>query len=456
MHLERIGHSVRYGLTALTILVWGMAITVSAAPQNKEVRKGPHHELKSSEKFLDDHPSIAADLAQDPSLISNQDYLAHHAELRQFLQEHPGVLQEMVAKNKHCSVPIPAIFDRASPAVVFIYTTSINPYRVTDRVQHFVGSGFIFDESGLILTNAHVAFGRQTLVVTLDDGTSLPAELVGADPIFDIAVLSIPKPEKGMLPVIKLGDSDQVHVGEEALAIGNPLGLDQSLTRGIVSAINRVLPETFFSLQEPLIQIDVPINPGNSGGPLLNRCGEVIGITTAIIPDANSIGFAVPINLAKAVVPSLVEQGHLVRPWLGFHGQFVGRELQNLLKIPLDVGFLVEVVEPGSPAAEAELRGGGLEFTIATRDYLLGGDIITKMNGKPLTSPDNVIEALEAATVGSTINLTLFRDGKYVEVNYMLPERPLLPGDIPSQGTAVPLSKGSLVKGPPRSLPFRF
>ncbi|MGH9803215.1 MAG: S1C family serine protease, partial [Blastocatellia bacterium] len=118
-------------------------------------------------------------------------------------------------------------------------------------------------------------------------------------------------------PTLNLGDSDQVRVGQEMLALGNPLGLDQSLTRGIVSAVNRVLPGTFFSLREPLIQVDTPINHGNSGGPLLNRCGEVVGITTAIIPDAQSIGFAIPINLAKAVLPDLLKQGHLIRPWQG-------------------------------------------------------------------------------------------------------------------------------------------
>ena len=364
--------------------------------------------------------------------------------------------QEVAAKPDDCLVPIPTIFDRASPAVVFIYATSINPYRLSDRVEHIVGSGFIFDASGLVLTNSHVAFGRQSLMVTLDDGTNLPAELVGADPIFDIAVLRIPTPDHGTLPVAGLGDSDRIHVGEEAVAIGNPLGLDQSLTHGVVSAINRVLPETFFSLEEPMIQIDAPINPGNSGGPLLNRCGEVIGITTAIIPGAQNIGFAIPINLAKAIIPSLVAEGHLARPWLGFHGQFVDGDLQKLLRIPLDVGFLVEVVEPGSPAEKAELRGGDLEMTIGATDLLIGGDIITKLNGTPLTAPRQVIDALQRLKVGSDVKLTVFREGQYLETSYTLPERPLLPGDIPGQGTAVPLSGRHAAKVLSRRASFRF
>src|SRR5262249_56127389 len=143
------------------------------------------------------------------------------------------------------------------------------------------------------------------------------------------ALLQIPKPENAALPTLSFGDSDQVGVGQETLALGNPLGLDQSLTRGIVSAVNRIIPSTFFSLQEPLIQVDTPINHGNSGGPLLNRCGEVVGITTAIAPDAQNIGFAIPINLAKAVVPDLLKQGHLSRPCLASHGHSLTPNLQH-------------------------------------------------------------------------------------------------------------------------------
>lgn len=206
------------------LLIAGGAETINPFPFQQRAEKAPHYELKKFEKFLDDHPAIAADLERAPSLIANQSYLAGRPELRQFLQTHPELAQEVLAKSGQCSQSIPAIFDRVSPAVVFIYATSINPYRTTDRVEHVVGSGFIFDASGLVLTNSHVAFGRQTLIVALEDGTSLPAQLVGADPIFDIAVLRIPKPEKGTLPVVALGDSDRLHVGEEMLAIGNPLG----------------------------------------------------------------------------------------------------------------------------------------------------------------------------------------------------------------------------------------
>ncbi len=351
-----------------------------------------------------------------------------------------------------CSMTVPSIFERVSPAVVYISGTSINPYQLSDRVEHVVGSGFVIDPGGLILTNSHVAFPRQSLVVTLNDGTSLPARLVGADPIFDVALLRVPVPPGVKLQTIALGDSDRVHVGEEAVAIGNPLGLDQTLTHGSVSAINRVLPVTFFSSEEPLIQIDTPINPGNSGGPLLNSCGEAVGITTAIIPSAQNIGFAVPSNLVKALLPSLVKEGHVVRPWLGFHGQFLDGELQKVFRVNLVPGFLVEVVEPGSPAERAGLQGGDLEVNIAGHEFLLGGDIITAIDGTPVASPDKVAEALRGMKVGSHVTLTVFRDGKELKLAYDLPERPILPGDIDGPGASFSLLSATRAQRPPLKL----
>jgi S1-C subfamily serine protease len=337
------------------------------------------------------------------------------------------------AARPGCSSDIPTLFERVSPAVVMISAQSINPYKVQGRVSRIIGSGFIYDSKGLIITNSHVAFGRQTLSVTLDDGTVLPARLLGADPIFDIAVLQIPKLDKGKLPTVALGDSEHVRVGESVIAIGNPFGLDQTVTRGIVSGVNRILPETPLSLSEPLIQTDAPINPGNSGGPLLNLCGEVIGMNTAIIPDAQNIGFAIPIDLVKSIVPALIRDGRMIRPWLGFHGTMIGANLRKVLTLPLTDGLLVEVVEPGSPAEIAGMRGGEVEFTLGTISLLLGGDIVTAINGVPTTDAEKIAPIMRALKVGSVLKLSVFREGEIREVTYTLPERPLLPGDLPEE-----------------------
>ena len=337
------------------------------------------------------------------------------------------------AARPGCSTDIPTLFDRVSPAVVMISAQSINPYKVQGRVSHIIGSGFIYDSKGLIITNSHVAFGRQALYVTLDDGSVVAAHLLGADPIYDIAVLQIPKPEKGKFTTVPLGDSEHLRVGENVIAIGNPLGLDQTVTRGIVSGVNRILPGTPLSLSEPLIQTDTPINPGNSGGPLLNMCGEVIGMNTAIVPDAQNIGFAIPVNLIKTVLPALIRDGRMIRPWLGFHGSMVGAELRKVLKLPLTDGLLVEVVEPGSPAEIAGMRGGEIEFTLGTISLLLGGDIITRINGVPTTDADKIAPIMRGVKVGDKLKMSVFRDGETREVVYTLPERPLLPGDLPEE-----------------------
>ena len=257
-----------------------------------------------------------------------------------------------------CQEPIPDLFQRVSKAVVSITAASINPYDSFDQMVRQMGSGFLIDPSGLILTNSHVVFGQQIITVTLDDGANLPAQIVGADPLLDIALIRdrAGRPPRSC-PAVKLGDSAHLLVGEEVFAIGNPFGLDQTLTRGIVSAVNRILPGGSWSVREPLIQTDAAINPGSSGGPLVNRCGDVIGINTAILPDAQSIGFSIPIHLATGVMPELLLDGRVIRPWIGIQGQLVSPALKELLRAPLADGFLVEVVEPRSPGGKGGRPG---------------------------------------------------------------------------------------------------
>ena len=332
--------------------------------------------------------------------------------------------------NPNCTDSISELFKRVSPSVVFISAVSIDPFKVINRVKTVIGSGFIINKDGLILTNSHVVFGRHVIIVTLDDGTKTVAKLLGADPVLDLAVLQIPTPLEGH-PAAALGDSDEVQIGEEVLAIGNPMGLEQTLTRGIVSGVNRILPESTLSMTLPLIQTDAAINPGNSGGPLVNRCGEVIGINTSILMDAENIGFAVPINIAKQVIPQLVRQGRVIRPWVGIHGRLIKKETLAILNIPLVDGFLVETVEPGSPAERVGVHGGDLPITIVGTEFLLGGDVITEINGQSLDDPEKFLKLVRSLKIGDKLNLTLYRGTKTRKLEFELPERPILMGDLP-------------------------
>ncbi len=329
------------------------------------------------------------------------------------------------------------VFKEVSPSVVFIAATSIDPFKIINRVKTGIGSGFIISKDGLILTNSHVVFGSQHIVVTLDNGTKAIGKLIGADPILDLAVLKIPPPPEG-LPVISLGDSNAIQVGEQVMVIGNPLGLEQTLTLGIISGVNRILSESLLGERHPLIQTDAAISPGNSGGPLVNRYGEVIGITTSFLHDAQNIGFALPINIAKGVIPQLVEQGRVIRPWVGIHGKLVKKEALSIINIPFVDGFLIETVEPGSPAEREGVHGGELPIAIVGTEFLLGGDIITEINGQAMNDPEKFLKVVRSLKVGDKVNLSLYREMKTRNVEFTLPERPILPGDLPSE-----ISRGS-------------
>ena len=344
------------------------------------------------------------------------------------------------AANPDCTEPIPELFERVSPSVVSISAVAVDPFEVNNRVSLVAGSGFIVSADGLVLTNSHVVFGHQAITVTLDDGRKAEAKLLGADPIVDLAVLRIPVSREGH-PRALLGNSDSIRIGEEVIAIGNPLGLEQTLTRGVVSGLNRFLPDSPLTLTPPLIQTDAPINPGNSGGPLFNRCGEVIGITTSMVADAQNIGFAVPINIAKQVVPGLVEQGRVIRPWLGVSGRLISKELMAIISVPLVDGFLVEKVDSGSPAQQAGIREGVLPITIGGEDFVLGGDIITEINGQSLNDPRRFARLVGSLKVGDSVQLTLYHGKETRKVEFKLQERPVLPGDLrPSfSGTLLPM-----------------
>ncbi|MBW1768095.1 MAG: trypsin-like peptidase domain-containing protein [Deltaproteobacteria bacterium] len=287
------------------------------------------------------------------------------------------------------------------------------------------GSGFIIDSKGYILTNNHVVERAQKITVTLADGRKLPATLVGRDPASDLAIIEIPSGSVDVVAV--LGDSDQVRVGQKAIAIGNPFGLSHTLTTGIISALKREIRREDGTQIDDLMQTDAAINPGNSGGPLLNSNGEVIGINTAIFSLSGGyqgIGFAIPINRAKEVATQLITTGKVTRPWLGITGIRITRNLARELGLGVENGVLIVEVIPGSPADQAGLKGGNREIIIGNVRLLIGGDIITAVNEHKIEDMKEIIRLLNRFSAGQTITLEIFRNQTPWEVQVFLAKRP--------------------------------
>ena len=330
-----------------------------------------------------------------------------------------------LAAAQPCTEPLTQLFERVSPAVVSIQAMKINKAKPQRRFETIVGSGLIIDRVGEVLTNAHVVDGAASLLVTLDNGSKVGARLVGLDPVLDVALVHLDG--GATLPVAALGDSAGVKVGDDVVAIGNPIGLDQTMTRGIVSGLNRMLPGIS---DEPMIQTDAPINPGNSGGPLVDRCGRVIGINTLISEDAQSIGFAIPINAARAVLRDLREGGRVVRPWLGMQGREIDSSLASVVRMPIVPGYLVEIVYDGSPADQAGIRGGTLAVVVQGEEYLLGGDIVTAIQGTPVRTHQDYVNKVKTLRPGQRVKVTLMRDGHSRDIALTVAERPRLPSDL--------------------------
>ena len=312
-----------------------------------------------------------------------------------------------------------ALFERARDSVVFISTRqqvrdffSRNVYSVP-RGQ---GSGFVWDDAGHVVTNFHVIQGASGATVRLADGRDHPAELVGVSPAHDIAVLRIAVKAKPPPPV-PLGASDDLRVGQKVYAIGNPFGLDWSLTTGVVSALDRSLPTESGISIEHLIQTDAAINPGNSGGPLLDSAGRLIGMNTAIYSPSGAsacIGFAVPADTINRVVPQLIRSGKYVRPVLGVEADdSVNERLARQQKVR---GVVILKVTPGSAAAKAGLRAA----TIARDGSITPGDIIVEIQGQPVDSVGKLIGRLDDFKAGDTIRLGILRDGARLEVRATL------------------------------------
>lgn len=316
------------------------------------------------------------------------------------------------------------------PTVVSVTGMSVDPFDIQERVKWVIGSGLVVDSEGLVLTNAHTVLELDEVYITLPGGAIIPAEVLGSDPILDLAVLKTPGLH-GDLRAAKLGDSDTLQVGEDVIAIGNSMGLEKTVSRGIISGLNRTLPIRPMNWEVPYIQTDAALSTGNSGGPLVNSCGEVIGINSKVLETGENIGFAIPINIAKNVIPELVEHGRVIRPWHGINGRMLDFTLTMLLNFPLVPGFLIETIEPGSAADKAGLVPGSLPVTIGLQEFLLGGDIITEVNGEKLTGLDVLMRIANSLKVGDTVSVTYYRAGELNTIQVTLPERPLLPKDLP-------------------------
>ncbi len=322
--------------------------------------------------------------------------------------------------------PVASIAKKSSPAVVNIDTKtfvrkSFSPFGNDPFLRQFFGdqmdlfsrvvpmegkgSGFIASPDGMILTNSHVVDGADSVIVTLSDGRRFDAEVVGKDPTYDLAVIRI---KAGNLPVLKMGDSDRTQVGEWVVAIGNPFGLEHTVTVGVISAKNRSIRLEKLNF-DGFLQTDAAINPGNSGGPLINLDNQVIGINTAIVPYAQGIGFAIPINVAKQVMNDLVKFGRVKRAWLGVYMQPVTTDIIEAFGLKSGEGALVSDVVPNSPAEKSGLQRG---------------DVVKRFGSVPIKTPDDLSKAVRKQVAGDVAKVEIVREGKTMSLSVRLEELP--------------------------------
>ena len=327
----------------------------------------------------------------------------------------------IIAESKKLSLI--EIFEKAEPGVVRVNTQN----NQTENEVGGVGSGFVFDKKGHIITNAHVIDDATKTVVTFLDGRSYNAEIVGVDESTDIGVIKVSADLKLLHP-LSLGDSANLKVGETITAIGNPFGLSGSMTSGIISQMGRLLPsDSGFSIPD-VIQTDAAINPGNSGGPLLNMRGEIVGINTAIqstTGEFTGVGFAIPSQTVAKIVPTLISEGEYKHPWIGISGKDIDPDTANVLGLKDTLGFLIITVVEDSPAFDAGLIGSNETIEVEGREYPVGGDIITAVDGMDVRKIDDILIHLQRVkTVGDEMVLEILRDNRTTDITIILQERP--------------------------------
>ena len=348
----------------------------------------------------------------------------------------PTMKSEMITSDK----PIPSAIGETTPtysknlSLIEIFEKSeqgvvrVNVQR-TDQSNGTggVGSGFVFDKKGHIITNSHVIKDAKKVVVTFLDGRSYNAEIIGFDEFTDIGVIKV-NADLLLLQPLSLGDSANLKVGEPIAAIGNPFGLSGSMTSGIVSQLGRLLPSGLGYSIPDVIQTDAAINPGNSGGPLLNMRGEIVGINTAIqsaTGEFTGVGFAVPSQTIAKIVPSLIENGKYHHTWMGISGRDIDPDLAKVLNLKDAVGFLVITVVENSPAAKAGIHGSDETVQVEGVNYPVGGDIILSVDGKQVRKIDDILIHLQRVkSVGDEMVLEILREGRTTNITIILEERP--------------------------------
>jgi S1-C subfamily serine protease len=398
--MKRITVALGLGILALALLGWGLmvqwpgasvsqaaplspievAATATSLSGSKLVEAGAQETITTSTSLLDDPLALA------------------YAEEQLFI----------------------GLYERVSPSVVYIAVTT------SGLSGSGSGSGFVWDTEGHIVTNNHVVESASRIEVTFADGITAKAKVVGTDPDSDLAVIKVDVPASRLHPV-ELGDSDALQVGQRAIAIGNPFGFEQTMTTGIVSGLGRVVrQENGFSLPQ-LVQTDAAINPGNSGGPLLDSNGRVIGVTTLIFSNSGTnagVGFAVPVNTVKRVVPPLIGTGRYADPWLGIQGTSITSLLTEEFDLPVEQGVLVQTVVQDGPAAKAGLQGGDRQVRFEGATLTTGGDIIVAIDGVSVQDMDDLIVYLADKSVGQRVTLTVLRSGRQQRIQVTLGERP--------------------------------
>ena len=340
------------------------------------------------------------------------------------------------------AMTINGIFRSDAPGVVQVTSTQVVRTNTDPlfgfglpqtQTQKALGSGFVIDKAGHIVTNYHVVAGARSVEVSFSNSDNMKARIVGSDPSTDIAVLQIDARSRALKP-LELGNSDRVRVGDSVVAIGNPLGYDRSVTAGIVSAVQRAISAPNQFPIDHVIQTDAPINHGNSGGPLINSRGQVIGVNAQIATgdtgtDGNiGIGFAIPVNTVRTVVAQLIKQGKVEHAFIGITAKPVSPQVARLFRLPAQHGLLVATVDAGSGAADAGLHPGTNTAVVSGESWPVGGDLIVSADGIPLSSIDQLRDLIAAKKPGQSISLEVYRGTKKLMLEVKLGRQPSSPG----------------------------